>query len=54
MNAWEAIQTSVDYIEIHLQEDIHAERLADIVSLSLFYFQRLFKRLVNKPFLRIY
>lgn len=49
MNAWEAIQTSVDYIEIHLQEDIHAERLADIVSLSPFYFQRLFKRLVNKP-----
>ncbi|WP_297133730.1 helix-turn-helix transcriptional regulator, partial [Terrisporobacter sp.] len=49
MNAWEAIQTSVDYIEKHLQEDISAERLADMVSLSPFYFQRLFKRLVNKP-----
>ncbi|WP_291651757.1 AraC family transcriptional regulator [Clostridium sp.] len=49
MNAWEAIQTSVDYIEKHLQEDISAERLANMVSLSPFYFQRLFKRLVNKP-----
>lgn len=49
MNAWEAIQKSVDYIENHLQEEVSTEILADMVSLSPFYFQRLFKRLVNKP-----
>lgn len=49
MHAWEAIQTSVDYIEMNLQEDISAEALAEMVGLSPFYFQRLFKRLVNRP-----
>ena len=49
MHAWEAVQKSVDYIEEHLQENIRAEALAEIIGLSPFYFQRLFKRLVNKP-----
>ena len=44
MHAWEAVQKSVD-----LQENIRAEALAEIIGLSPFYFQRLFKRLVNKP-----
>lgn len=48
MHAWEAIQHALDYIEEHLQEDIGAEELAGLVGLSPFYFQRLFKRLVNK------
>lgn len=48
MHAWEAIQKSVDYIEEHLQENVQAEILAEMVGLSPFYFQRLFKRLVNK------
>ncbi len=49
MHAWEAVQKSVDYIEEHLQENMRAEDLAEMVGLSSFYFQRLFKRLVNKP-----
>lgn len=49
MHAWEAIQKSVDYIEDHLCEEIKIEDLANVVSLSPFYFQRLFSRLVNKP-----
>ena len=49
MHAWEAIQRSVDYVEEHLQENIRAEDLAEMVGVSPFYFQRLFKRLVNKP-----
>ncbi len=48
MHAWEAIQKSVDYIEAHLREDVSAEMLAEMVSLSPFYFQRLFKRLTGK------
>ena len=44
MHAWEAVQKSVDYIEEHLQENIRAEALAEIIGLSPFYFQRLFKR----------
>lgn len=49
MHAWEAIQKAVDYMEAHPQESIKAEALAEMVGLSPFYFQRLFKRLVNKP-----
>lgn len=48
MHAWESIQASVDYIEQHLSEDLKIETLANIASLSPFYFQRLFNRLVNK------
>ena len=49
MHAWEAIQKTLDYIEEHIGEDIQIERLAEIAALSLFYYQRLFARLVKKP-----
>lgn len=49
MHSWEAIQKAVNYIDENLQEEISTEKLAEMVSLSPFYFQRLFKRLVNKP-----
>ncbi len=49
MHAWEAIQKTLDYIEEHIVEDIKMEVLADIASLSLFYYQRLFSRLVKRP-----
>lgn len=49
MHAWEAIEQSLTYIEEHLAEEILTEKLANTVGLSPFYFQRLFKRLVNKP-----
>lgn len=48
MHAWEAIDESLAYIEVHLSEDIETKVLADRVFLSTFYFQRLFKRLVKK------
>lgn len=49
MHAWEAIQKSLNYIEEHIGEEIKIEELADIAALSLFYYQRLFARLVKKP-----
>lgn len=49
MYAWEAIQKAIDSIENHMKEDYETEKLAKEVSLSPFYFQRLFKRLVHKP-----
>ena len=49
MHAWEAIEQSLTFIEEHLSEEILTEELANTVGLSPFYFQRLFKRLVNKP-----
>lgn len=49
MHAWEAIQKTLDYIEEHIAEDIKIEILAETASLSLFYYQRLFSRLVKKP-----
>lgn len=49
MHAWEAIQQAVDYIEGNLQEEIDTKDLSEMVSLSPYYFQRLFKRLINKP-----
>ena len=48
MHAWEAIEQSLTFIEEHLAEEISTEELANTVGLSHFYFQRLFKRLVNK------
>ena len=48
MHAWEAIEQSLTFIEKHLTEEILTEELANTVGLSPFYFQRLFKRLVNK------
>ncbi|RHB46148.1 AraC family transcriptional regulator [Enterocloster aldenensis] len=49
MYAWEAIEQSLTFIEKHLTEEIYTEELANIAGLSPFYFQRLFKQLVNKP-----
>lgn len=49
MHAWETIEHSLNFIEEHLAEEISTEDLANTVSLSPFYFQRLFKRLVKKP-----
>ena len=49
MHAWEQIQITVDYIEEHLAEEMKIENLAQRASLSQFYFQRLFSRLVRKP-----
>lgn len=49
MHAWEAVQKTLDHIEEHIREEIAIEELADIAALSLFYYQRLFARLVKKP-----
>jgi AraC family transcriptional regulator len=48
MHAWEAIQNSLNYIEEHLPENMKIETLAGVASLSPYYFQRLFGRLVKK------
>lgn len=48
MHAWEQIQKTVDYIEEHISEEIKIENLAKLASLSHFYYQRLFSRLVSK------
>lgn len=47
MHAWEAIQKSLNHIEHHLGDDIQIEELAETAALSLFYYQRLFTRLVK-------
>lgn len=49
MHAWEQIQLTLDHIEEHLSEEIKIENLAQLASLSQFYYQRLFSRLVKKP-----
>ncbi|GAB6109923.1 AraC family transcriptional regulator [Fusibacter bizertensis] len=49
MHAWEQIQETIEFIEDHLSEEINTENLAKIASLSPFYYQRLFSRLVKKP-----
>ena len=49
MHAWEQIQKTIEHIENHLGEEINIENLARIASLSPFYYQRLFRRLVKKP-----
>lgn len=48
MHAWEAIQSSLNYIEDNITENIKIETLAKVASLSPYYFQRLFGRLVKK------
>jgi len=49
MHAWESIQKTLDWIEVNIKEDIQIEMLADMAALSLFYYQRLFSRLVKRP-----
>ena len=48
MYTWEAIQEALDRVEQELPRGIKTEWLAEQVSLSPFYFQKLFKRLVHK------
>lgn len=49
MHAWEAIQKSLKYIETNISDEIDIEQLAKESSLSLFYYQKLFSRLVKRP-----
>jgi AraC family transcriptional regulator len=49
LQAWKSIRKSLEYIEENIAEDIEIEQLAESASLSLFYYQRLFSRLVGKP-----
>lgn len=49
MHAWKQIQQTIEYIEENLSEENSIENLAKIASLSPFYYQRLFRRLVKKP-----
>ncbi|MHC1723841.1 MAG: helix-turn-helix domain-containing protein [Aminipila sp.] len=49
MHAWEQIQKTINYIEEHLSEEIKIDNLAQIASLSQFYYQRLFSYLVKRP-----
>ena len=49
MHAWEAIQKTLDFIEENIGEETDIEQLAKESSLSVFYYQRLFSRLVKKP-----
>lgn len=52
MHGWEQIQITVDYIEEHTSEEIKIGNLAKLASLSQFYYQRLFARLVKKPVMK--
>lgn len=47
MEAWDGISKVINYIEANLEKRIAIDELAQIAYLSPFYFQRLFKRLVN-------
>lgn len=49
MHAWEAIRKTLNYVEEHIGAEISIDELAQIASLSPFYYQRLFTRLVKKP-----
>ncbi len=49
MHAWEQIQQTIEFIEGHLSEEINIDNLAKMASLSPFYYQRLFSRLIKKP-----
>ncbi|MCL2188303.1 MAG: AraC family transcriptional regulator [Defluviitaleaceae bacterium] len=49
MHAWESIQKTLDIIETRISEKITVEELACAASLSVFYYQRLFSRLVKRP-----
>ena len=51
MFAWEAIDKALDSIEDDLFETISTQQLAEHVGLSVFYFQRLFKRMTGRSVL---
>ena len=47
MQAWEAIQKTLDYMEEHYEEELTIEHFSSIAHLSRFYYQRLFYRLTG-------
>lgn len=47
MQAWEAIQKTLDYMEAHYEEELTIEQLSSIAHLSRFYYQRLSYRLTG-------
>ncbi|MCR0485447.1 AraC family transcriptional regulator [[Clostridium] innocuum] len=47
MQAWEAIQKTLDYMEEHYEEALTIKQLSSIAHLSRFYYQRLFYRLTG-------
>ena len=47
MQAWEAIQKTLDHMEEHYEEELTIEQLSSIAHLSRFYYQRLFYRLTG-------
>lgn len=49
MHSWQTMEITLEYIEEHLDEEIPTTTLANMAGLSPFYYQRLFKRLVDKP-----
>lgn len=49
MESWESVQKTINFIEKNLSEEIGIQQLSQIACLSPFYYQRLFRRLVNKP-----
>ena len=43
MQGWvEGIQSSIDYIERHLEDELDIEKIAAEAALSPFYYQRIF------------
>jgi len=49
MHAWESIQKVLDFVEENLATNHSPEELSKVATLSPFYFQRLFTRLVKRP-----
>ncbi|WP_027339379.1 AraC family transcriptional regulator [Halonatronum saccharophilum] len=49
MKSWESVQETLNFIEDNLSEEIGIEQLSQMAYLSPFYYQRLFRCLVNKP-----
>ena len=47
MQAWEAIQKTLDYMEEHYEEALTIKQLSSIAHLSRFYYRRLFYRLTG-------
>lgn len=48
MVAWQAIQASLDFIEVHLADELSVRTLARAASLSPYYYQRLFRDLIGE------
>lgn len=48
MESWQAIQETIEYIEVHYGKVQDIETLAKVAHLSKYYYQRLFYRLVHK------